>query len=62
MRRRSGRCCARAPPRYRRERWETPDGDFIDVDWLAMPQAADAPLVVLFHGLEGSSPATTPPP
>lgn len=42
-----------APPAYRRERWETPDGDFIDVDWLA---AADgAPLVVLFHGLEGSS-------
>ncbi len=44
-----------APPPYRRDRWETPDGDFIDVDWLAMPQAADAPLVVLFHGLEGSS-------
>lgn len=44
-----------APPPYRRERWDTPDGDFIDVDWLATPQAADAPLVVLFHGLEGSS-------
>ena len=44
-----------APPPYRRERWDTPDVDFIDVDWLAMPQAADAPLVVLFHGLEGSS-------
>lgn len=44
-----------APPPYRRERWETPDGDFIDVDWLAAPEAADAPLVVLFHGLEGSS-------
>ena len=38
---------------YRRERWETPDGDFIDLDWL---DAADAvPLVVMFHGLEGSS-------
>lgn len=49
---------APAPP-YRRERWDTPDGDFIDVDWLeATPDAepsASRPLVVLFHGLEGSS-------
>lgn len=44
-----------APPAYRRERWDTPDGDFIDVDWLATPEEAGAPLVVLFHGLEGSS-------
>jgi predicted alpha/beta-fold hydrolase len=44
-----------APPAYRRSRWDTPDGDFIDVDWLAMPEEAGAPLVVLFHGLEGSS-------
>jgi uncharacterized protein len=44
--------------RYRRERWNTPDGDFIDVDWLdtARPAAAQQPaLLVLFHGLEGSS-------
>jgi len=42
--------------RYRRERWDTPDGDFIDVDWLADDRADDArPLVVLFHGLEGDS-------
>lgn len=44
---------------YRRERWDTPDGDFIELDWLdhgsAAPVAADAPLLVLFHGLEGSS-------
>ena len=40
-------------PPYRRERWATPDGDFIDLDWL--PQHTDAPLLVLFHGLEGSS-------
>lgn len=41
---------------YRRERWDTPDGDFVDVDF-AQPEPADeaAPLVVLFHGLEGSS-------
>jgi uncharacterized protein len=38
----------------RRERLETPDGDFIDCDWLA-EGSADAPLIVLFHGLEGSS-------
>ena len=44
-----------APPSYRRERWDTPDGDFIDVDWLAAAEEAGAPLVVLFHGLEGSS-------
>ena len=36
---------------WKRERWDTPDGDFIDVDRL--PGAADAPLVVVFHGLEG---------
>ncbi|WDD95168.1 hydrolase [Burkholderia sp. FERM BP-3421] len=44
---------------YRRERWDTPDGDFIDLDWLAWPAGAapapDAPLLVLFHGLEGGS-------
>ncbi len=38
---------------YRRERWDTPDGDFIDLDWIDGP--ADAPLVAVFHGLEGSS-------
>lgn len=38
---------------YQRERWELADGDFIDIDWLE--GAANKPLVVLFHGLEGSS-------
>lgn len=42
-----------ARPQYRRERWPTPDGDFIDVDWL--PGEAHETLLVLFHGLEGSS-------
>lgn len=39
---------------YARERWHTPDGDFIEVDWQ---RAATTPrgLLVLFHGLEGSS-------
>jgi predicted alpha/beta-fold hydrolase len=43
-------------PHYTRERWATPDADFVDVDWLV--RAADTPaktLLVLFHGLEGSS-------
>ena len=49
-------------PQYRRERWTTPDGDFLDVDWLMESAAAltssartAVPLLVLFHGLEGSS-------
>lgn len=44
-----------AAPAWRRQRWDTPDGDFIDVDWLDAPSAPKAPLLVLFHGLEGSS-------
>ena len=60
-------------PLYRRERWTSPDDDFIDVDWLAPPvepgasstkagaaprsweSSGGCPLLVLFHGLEGSS-------
>ncbi|HEY8067560.1 MAG TPA: alpha/beta fold hydrolase [Burkholderiales bacterium] len=38
-----------------RERWETPDGDFIDLDWAGRDVNADGPLLALFHGLEGSS-------
>jgi predicted alpha/beta-fold hydrolase len=44
----------RQPPAYRRERWDTPDGDFIDVDFVDAADAGAA-LLVLFHGLEGSS-------
>ena len=43
------------PPRFVRERWSTPDGDFVDVDRAAAAMPAEAPLLVLFHGLEGSS-------
>ncbi len=43
---------AKVPP-LRRERWETPDGDFVDVDVLTGQPAAPALLVL--HGLEGSS-------
>ena len=74
-------------PQFHRERWTTPDSDFIDVDFLkdvaptlvasrtalppeganfprggpaengapTLPTAPTKPLLVLFHGLEGSS-------
>jgi uncharacterized protein len=52
---RSRRHLGPAPaPRFRRERWATPDGDFIDVDHLLGPSAPPQQLV-LFHGLEGTS-------
>lgn len=38
---------------FRRERWDTPDGDFIDVDFV--DGRVGQPFIVLFHGLEGSS-------
>ena len=40
-------------PSFRRERWATPDKDFVDVDWQG--DDLSKPLLVLFHGLEGSS-------
>jgi len=49
------------PPRFRRERWTTPDNDFVDVDWMEAAPATEPspgsaqPLLVVFHGLEGSS-------
>lgn len=48
-------CLKERPPPYRREIWSTPDGDEIAVDRLVNEAAVDAPLVVHFHGLEGSS-------
>jgi predicted alpha/beta-fold hydrolase len=37
-----------------RERLETPDGDFVDLDWAEDP-SPDAPIVLVLHGLEGSA-------
>ena len=60
----AARFAPRPAVRYRRERWETPDGDFIDLDWgqttVSSAPAGEgkrglSPLVVLFHGLEGGS-------
>ena len=44
-------------PCWSRERWHTPDCDFVDVDWRKDETkfSNDVPLLVLFHGLEGSS-------
>jgi len=41
------------PVDYRRERIDTPDGDFLDLDWLDHPDSRK--LVILSHGLEGDS-------
>lgn len=46
-------CIAKPPVCYRRERWDAPDGDFIDIDFV--DGQPGQPLLVLFHGLEGSS-------
>lgn len=51
---RSKRYLAEAPS-FSRERWTTPDDDFVDVDFARHASADDAPLLVVFHGLEGSS-------
>jgi len=49
-----GSLFAKAPHvAFRRERWETPDGDFVDVDFAGGHE--EAPWVHLFHGLEGSA-------
>ena len=37
----------------RRERWDTPDGDFLDLDRLDARNGH--PRLVILHGLEGSS-------
>ncbi len=37
---------------YQRERWDTPDGDFLDLDWL---KKSSQKLLITIHGLEGSS-------
>lgn len=39
-------------PLVRRERLITPDNDFIDIDWCG---DGDKPLIILLHGLTGSS-------
>jgi len=38
---------------FRRETWDTPDGDALELDWLEGPE--DAPILLGLHGLEGCS-------
>lgn len=53
-----GKLFRRAEPvPTRRERWETPDGDFVDLHRLdaAGPHLDAAPRLILLHGLEGNA-------
>jgi uncharacterized protein len=42
-------------PSFKRERWISPDDDFVDVDFSTHTTKPHQPMLVLFHGLEGSS-------
>lgn len=51
-----GRLGRREPtPLVQRERWDTPDGDFIELARLASPDGPAAPRLLLLHGLEGGT-------
>ena len=54
-----GKFFRRVPPvPTRRERWDTPDGDFVDLERLDPPAHADretTPRLLLLHGLEGTA-------
>ncbi|MEK9500482.1 hydrolase [Gemmatimonadota bacterium DH-20] len=43
-----------AEPPLHRERWTTPDGDFLDLDFAPDPDP-ESPLLVVLHGLEGNA-------
>lgn len=47
----------RIQARYKRERFELPDTDFVDVDWLRTDPngSSNPPCGIVLHGLEGSS-------
>ena len=38
-----------------RERFATRDGDFVDLDWAEPRAKSNAPILIILHGLEGSS-------
>jgi hypothetical protein len=43
------------PPIDKTERFELPDGDFVDLAWAVNGVKSDAPLVLLLHGLGGNA-------
>ena len=45
----------RSPARFIQERFELPDGDFVDLAWSGEPGQDEQPLVVVFHGLDWGS-------
>ncbi len=45
---------AHLPLEFHRQHLELPDGDFLELDWSDNP-GPDCPLVLILHGLEGSS-------
>ncbi|WP_242444522.1 YheT family hydrolase [Advenella sp. S44] len=49
----------RVPQQFVRQRLDTPDDDFVDIDWAGQQSHThcefDGPALVIFHGLEGSS-------
>ena len=44
----------RTPARFVAERFELQDGDFVDLAWSGEVSLDERPLIVVFHGLEGS--------
>ena len=44
----------RPPARFVAERFELQDGDFVDLAWSGEVSLDERPLIVVFHGLEGS--------
>ena len=43
-----------AKPQFVHELLELPDGDVLDLAWKHLPTEDERPIIVLFHGLEGS--------
>jgi predicted alpha/beta-fold hydrolase len=47
--------CTPPIPAYRRERWDTEDGDFVDIDFLDSETKPSRGIALLYHGLESNT-------